>query len=103
MVIFFSGRNPPDVLSAGALSNTGVQVVFSEPVTTVTAQQVSHYFLYPVLDIYSADLQTGGTRVNLVSDPQEAGVSYRITVTDVQDYEGNTVEGNNSATFLGSP
>jgi len=97
----FTGIAPPEVVSAQALTSTAIEVLFSEAVTTATAQVPGNYSIYPYLTIDGAVLQTGGSRVHLQSSSQSSGIRYTLTVENVQDLKGHTIGTSNTASFQG--
>ncbi len=95
----------PTVVSATSVSGTQVDVVFSERVTTSTAQVAGNYSINGGLGVPSAAvLQPGGTTVRLTTAAQSGGTTYTVTVTlgSVTDLYGNTSGAPNTAQFTGT-
>lgn len=95
---------PPQVVSATPIRILGqgtVDVRFSEPVERSTAETVANYTLAPALPVRRAELRADGQTVRLVTDPQERGTVYVLTVQNVRDLNGNVISGNNQALFTG--
>jgi hypothetical protein len=92
---------PPAIQSAIATSTTTIDVLFSEPVTTITAQTVSNYSANngigsPVTALLDA---TNNALVHLTfSTPFPNGTTNAITVNNVTDLAGNMLN-NGSASF----
>lgn len=98
----FTGKVPPGIQSAKAIAGTAIQIIFDEPVTTVSAETASNYDLFPMLNVYSADLMTGAVEVRLTADQQLLGERYTLTVRGVKDFQGNDISRRNTAKFTGS-
>jgi hypothetical protein len=97
----FSVAVPLLIASAEALTNTSVKIIFSEPLSTVTAENASNYTIYPDLTVYSADLKSPGNRVDIVSDPQEQGGKYTVTVKNITALDGSQLGNNRDIIFTG--
>lgn len=94
---------PPSVNSATGQSNDSVNVVFSEPVDTASAQDISNYAISPSLSVSSAVLQSDGVTVKLSTSAQTGGANYTVTVTGVKDLAGNIVNASgNTSSFVGT-
>jgi hypothetical protein len=100
---------PPTLFSAASIADTLVSLVFSEPVTVATAENVGNYYAYetlvPVneLTITGATLQGDGLTVHLVTAPQ-LPISYTLLVSGVRDTScyANEIESNSSIQFEGA-
>jgi len=91
---------PPTIISAQAISLTGVQINFSEPLLESTAQDEENYSING-LEVFSASLDGNGSVVNLITDEQTAGENYTITVNNLQDLNENVIEPNSTVDFTG--
>ena len=104
----FAGISPPVVtspqpLTAKAVDNASVVVVFSANMDPVTARNPANYSMSPLLAVTGAVLQKDGVTVRLSTGLQTSGTIYKITVTNVQDQYGNvTGSFNNTVVFPGS-
>lgn len=100
----------PKVISAEALNNTKIEVVFSEPVVLPSdypeeAFMVQNNDTLETLDVSGASFGSDKSTVILNTAPQEDGVSYIVTAgIDVEDKAGNPVIGgvSDAAVFSGS-
>ncbi len=92
----------PTVVSATAINNTSVNVVFSEKVDKTTAETATNYTVNNGLNVASATLQADGITVKLVTDTQYSVTNYTVTVANVKDLAGNVIATGNTATFAGS-
>ncbi|MDF3078203.1 MAG: hypothetical protein K0S09_2092 [Sphingobacteriaceae bacterium] len=93
-------NTPPKVASALATDTLTVEVVFDEPMDSVSAKNVSNYSLSngygnPV----SASTTTDASKYILKYSRSLATGNYTLTATNVKDRSNNTIAGNNSATF----
>lgn len=86
-----SDTTKPEVLDGAFLSNTSVNVVFSEPVTAATAQNLANYLITPGITITSAVLSTSMDTVSLsLSAPGFVnGTQYSVGIINVTDTSGN--------------
>ena len=93
---------PTAVRAFGDLYFSSATVVFSEPVTQASAEQLSNYSI-PGLTIFSARLQADGKSVVLATSPQNQGQTYTITINNIQDRAAtpNTIAANSTITFSG--
>lgn len=98
----------PSVSAATGAVNT-VTVVFSEKVNPTTASVPTNYSFdkslgYPTKAVVDTTSDPSGKTVVLTTGPQKAGEVYTLTVINVQDMNGNSMETANDAnkrTFIG--
>ena len=98
----FADITPPTVTSATAISNTQLDVLFSEPLQQSSAEIFSNYLVDNGINApTSATLDgTNAALVHLVfTTPFVSAISYTVTVTGVNDAAGNTITTSNTATF----
>ncbi|MBT2641718.1 Ig-like domain-containing protein [Bacillus sp. ISL-41] len=82
----------PRVGHAVAVSNIHVEVKFNEEVSELSAENVANYSI-PGLTVVSAELDADDkTKVTLKTSAQTEGTIYKLTVTNVTDEDGNTVD-----------
>lgn len=91
----------PGIITATAISNTALDVLFNEPVETVSAQVAANYTA-------NNNIGTAATAVVDASNPALVhltfsnafgnGINHSLTVTGVNDLAGNTLN-NGSASF----
>jgi hypothetical protein len=97
----FTAVDPPDVLSAVALTSQKIQVVFSEMLGSASATHENNYFITPFLDVRKAELNNDSTKVTLETTAQSSGQLYEVNVSSVKDLAGNIISKNSSAFFFG--
>ena len=97
---------PPVVVSVVSASDTSLLVTFSEPITIESADP-ANFIISPALAVLSAELTGQENQVLLTTAPQQADVTYTVTVRNVKDKAGNVivVGAGNTATvvFNGTP
>ena len=88
----------PPALS-GAFAGTTSQVVatFSENVDPTTAASTSNYNINNGISISAANVS--GNTVTLTTSTLSEGVTYTLTVNNVQDSDGNIIASNSQANF----
>jgi hypothetical protein len=82
----------PTLVSTTPISNTQVDVLFSEPVGGATLLQVNNYSFTPTVTVSNASIDgTNQALIHLLlSTPLTNGQSYTLTVNSVEDVFGNT-------------
>lgn len=93
----------PRVVNISALTSKSIEIGFSEKMKNNAAlKDVSNYFLDdPTVPIIAAQ-QYGDYKVRLIVGEMLDGKSYRVTVSNVEDREGNVLDpAYTSKTFLG--
>jgi hypothetical protein len=83
--------NPPTVLSVSSLTSNGLNVIFSEPVDSNTAQNSGNYVLSGNSFTIS---QINTTNIFLATD-NPITTNYTLLVQNVQDTSGNTMTATN--------
>lgn len=81
----------PTVTSVRALNGYSIQVTFSEPVDQDSATNTNNYRLNNGLRVSRAQL-TSSTTVVLTTNDQADGQQYQLTVRNVKDLAGNTMD-----------
>ncbi len=84
--------NPPTVLSVSSIASNILNVVFSEPVDSATAQDSGSYTLAG--NSFSAFTMIGTTNVQLTADNLIA-TNFTLSVQNVKDTSGNTMASTN--------
>ncbi|MDH5720934.1 MAG: Ig-like domain-containing protein [Spirochaetia bacterium] len=102
----FTGDKLPSIISASSIDATHVNVTFSEPVTwdasATGALLETNYAIDNGLTVSSSTSQTPTTVVQLTTLSQTASTLYTVTVSNITDTTGNTINpAANTATFLG--
>ena len=68
-----------------------VTVVFSEVMDPATSQQVGNYAVSGGVAVTGAQLEGDGKTVTLTTSELDEGVTYTLTVNDVEDLAGNVI------------
>ncbi|AZN41754.1 Ig-like domain-containing protein [Paenibacillus albus] len=93
--IVFKGtndHNKPYVKSVSVLSNSTVEVQFSEQVNADQAKKASNYTINNNLKVTNVILDTGGDTVILTTSKQTDAVLYTLTVQGISDLAGNLMD-----------
>lgn len=92
---------PPTVVSAEPLDQDTIRIVFSEPVTPMSAGNPANYRLSNWLSVLSATLQPDGQTVELSTSLMSGGSTYTLTVSNVSDVSslGNAIAPGTSVEF----
>ena len=90
----------PTMLSADALNEQNIALVFDEPLDNATAAQSSAYTFSPPLDVLKATPSDDGLTVRLVTAPQIGGAVY-TAIPDVYDTSGNALDAATDKQFTG--
>ncbi len=91
---------PPTVISATPISETEVDILFSEDITVDSAENTDNYQING-LTINSATLQNDNKTVALQTSEQTENTQYTITINNIKDLAGNTIEANTTINFTG--
>ena len=88
----------PVVSNVSITGATGLEVVFSEPVEELSAEEMSNYQINHGVAVLSADLQSDLLTVELITSPHEEGITYTMTINNVRDraVEPNTIPPNST-------
>jgi hypothetical protein len=90
----------PIISSATALSSTQVDVLFNEPLDEATAETISNYALNFGVDVTGAELDgTNPALVHLTTSTLANGLTYTLTVNNVEDVNGNAIVPNSTIDF----
>lgn len=82
----------PDVSSFARQPNNVLEVTFSEPVDRSTATNASNYSVNNGLKITGIQLSDDGRKVTIYTGWQNEGTTYKLSVKNVKDLAGNTME-----------
>ncbi len=94
----------PTILSVTPTADlAGLNVVFSEPLESGSAETASNYSVAPGIFVNVATLQADGVTVRLATTSLANGVMYTLTVNNVQDLAFNAIAANSQATFSTPP
>ena len=97
----YEDTEEPQILSASTISATALQVTFSEPVTTETAEALSNYFVDNLGNPSMIQVESGNSSVILFFDnafPTNENLS--LTVSNISDANGNILNGSTDFAFI---
>lgn len=89
---------PPEALKAVSINNTSVDIVFSEKIKILTAEDIKNYSIInlsnnSILEVKKASLSLDEKVVRLTTASQEKDVPYQITInTAITDLNGNSLK-----------
>ncbi|MEZ4695919.1 MAG: lamin tail domain-containing protein [Rhodothermales bacterium] len=88
-----SDTDPPTLVSATAVDNSNIEVVFSETLDPTSACSASNYVVTPSIGSPNRVICPGGAfaSVTLQYDSPITGGSYQLAVSGVSDLAGNTL------------
>jgi hypothetical protein len=91
---------PPVIQAVVAVGDPNQVVVdFSEPLDPATAGDAANYDVSPGIAVLDAALQANGRTVRLTTSTLAEGVTYTLTVDDVEDVAGNVIVPGSEAQF----
>jgi hypothetical protein len=95
-------RTPPEINSVTMADLTHVLIVFNEPVTSASAQNVSNYRISDNIQVQEARLAANGLEVTLLTSAHQYNKDYNITVINIKDVAaaGNTIAANTTFTYF---
>lgn len=98
--------DPPEVVSAESISETEIEVVFSEPVILDSDPSLNFFIAATadatnILDILNVSLDETGT-VATIETLNQDDVEYSVVVSGVIDEAGNEMAGADNAAFVGN-
>jgi hypothetical protein len=97
---------PPTVSSVLVISPTQLDIIFSENVSTITAENIANYSVNTGIGNPATAIKDGtnGSLVHLTfASSFIAGTSYTITISNVQDLSNNTMTPDSRAFALYTP
>ncbi|MBI2259190.1 MAG: lamin tail domain-containing protein [Flavobacteriia bacterium] len=83
---------PPSLVSLNLLSNTQIDLTFSENISSLSAENINNYTFNPVATLSSAILDAIDNKlVHLTfANPITSNTNYTLTSTNIQDVSGNS-------------
>ena len=91
---------PPVIVSVSASGNPNrVQITFNEDMDETTAETAVFYAIVPATAVTSASLGPDGRTVLLETETLSTGVSYTLTINQVEDESGNPIAAGTERTF----
>jgi len=94
-------RTAPQLTTVQAVSLTGVDVTFSEPVEKTSAEDKANYSIDKGITVLAATLDGNGTVVHLTTTAHQEGQTYTLRVSNVRDVADvpNTIAANSSLSY----
>lgn len=91
----------PQINSASALNSNTVRVQFDENISQQTAESVLNYSVNNGLGNPTTAVQFSGNQVDLTfAQNIVSGITYILTVNNIQDTDGNLIDPNSTTTFF---
>ncbi len=87
--VSFIDNSPPSVTGATVESQTTFKVIFSEKITTTSAENKANYVFAPILTISSVVYDTVNKTATLITNPMTSGTKYKLTAKGFSDVAGN--------------
>jgi hypothetical protein len=79
----------PALLSVQMRTPMSLALVFDEPLSRASAENVGNYRITPGIEVIQAYLLASLTTVHLETSPHQAGVNYRLEIQDIMDRATN--------------
>ena len=96
----FVDNTPPVLLSASAINNTTVDVLFDEPLDPTTANLSTNYSINNGINVISAVLDgSNPALVHLTVSPLVSQTTYQLTVVNVEDIGANAIASVNTSFY----
>jgi hypothetical protein len=91
---------PPQLVSATLLDSVKLEIIFSEPMETSSAINISNYSINNGISVLGGSLSLNQNKVTLNTTSHSPGQNYTISVSNVRDIAGNNISSNhNSAAY----
>jgi fibronectin type 3 domain-containing protein len=90
---------PPALSGVSAIDSTTVSVAFSERVDATSAQTVANYMIDNGVSVMQAVRQPDNKTVLLTTSALTEGISYTLSINNIQDIAGNAVAPNTQGPF----
>ena len=96
----FIDNEPPTIVSAEAISNTELQITFSEDVEEATSETITNYTVNNGISIIVATRNNANfNTVSLVISSLTNGQAYTVTINNVEDSNGNVIAADSEVSF----
>ena len=86
----------PEIISASLLDSIKLEILFSEPVESSSALNISNYSITNGINVLSGFLSTDNNKLTLNTTPHTFAQQYTITINDVRDLAGNLISAQNN-------
>lgn len=91
--------NPPELVDLVVRGETQLDVVFSEPLDETSAETPGNYKINNNITVLGAILDSSPTVVHLITSPHTAGQNYVLTISNVEDLDGNKIPSGTSRSY----
>ena len=78
-------NTPPQIARVDVTSKSSIDIVFSEPVSKASAENVNNYIISDTVKVISAKLDTDKVKVHLTTSEHRYGKPYTISVKNIRD------------------
>ena len=86
----------PEIISASLLDSVKLEILFSEPVESTSALNISNYSITKGISVLSGLLSTDQNKLILNTTSHTVGQQYTITLNNVRDLAGNLISAQNN-------
>ncbi|MBC7413151.1 MAG: lamin tail domain-containing protein [Bacteroidia bacterium] len=90
---------PPTIVSNTVISNTQIDVLFSEPLDAITANTANNYTLNNGATITTATLDASNKALVHIATSILSTNNYTLTINNVNDLSANTIASNSTTNF----
>ena len=91
-IVTYIFTTPPTVVYFHPVDPRSLRLVFSKKMNTQSATTISNYTISPTIQILSVEIDTSLTVVTIHTDKHQVGKTYTLTVQNVKDLAGNSME-----------
>jgi len=93
----------PEIISLTVLSETSLDLLFSEGLDQASAENINNYNIEPDIDIYLAELQPGFTNVRLTTSNHLVNYPYTLYLNNIRDRSkaSNAISANSFIEYTG--
>ena len=88
---------PPELLSASLLDSANLGILFSEPMESSSAIDISNYSISNGISVLNASISADKKNVTLNTTSHTAGLQYTLTVLNLKDLSGNLISTQNNS------
>ncbi len=89
--------NPPAIQSAALTDSTKLIITFSEILDTTNVKNINNYSITNGVIVLSAVPLNPGNKISLTTSAHSLGNSYIVSVQNLRDISGNTINGTGSS------
>jgi len=78
-------NTPPQISRVDVIAQNKIDIIFSEPVSKASAENVNNYVISDTVEVVAAKLDTDMVKVRLTTSNHRYGKAYTISVKSIQD------------------